>query len=1299
MNYFLELNSILQSFALIFIDKSLTLAHDKVNFIQNFYKKNSQMKKYLTTAFSFFFLVIFLVPTIILAQPGRVEGDFGIGWSNYTLIDKGAVKAVKIQASATNATNQFLFNNSGGNYNPKWCGSNAPDVTRILNSRLNGAAFYYTGGLWDQNLEFSMTDGNYYTFIVGSNATSNNDMSILETVYNPNTITTVIQTPEIPYNTDEVVVTATLSGTLNANEYAFIRYTTDNWATSTIVSMSFNSGTDYLGVIPVQVAGTEVDYYVLTSNDNAFSTDDADYFSLELDNNSGSNYSFSVSAPLSCDDASGVLTSEPIFPIHDGAITITFDATRGNGALMNYEGDVYAHTGLITSESEGNNDWQYVNSEWGVNDAEYLFTEVGDNLYEFTIDNIRDFYGVAAGEEIYKITMVIRAGEPIIPEEPDNFLVARNADGSDFHLEVYTEGTNVKIVGNLTKDPLVPVNTVIPVCVYAMDATTITLKIDDMQVDQISDLHLMYALNTGDYSAGIHEIVAIADDGTNFAYDTTWFYIRGDVVIEDLPAGMKNGINYINGTTVTLVLFDPSIDKDFAFVIGDFNNWTTSDDGYMKRTPDGTHYWTTITGLTPGTEYAYQFYIDGEKKLADPYCDKILDPWNDRWIPETTYPNLKIYPWDLTMGIVSVFQTEETDYTWVIDDFTPVAVNETQSNLIIYELLIRDFVESKDIKDVIDTLDYLQNLGVNAIELMPIQEFDGNDSWGYAPNFYYAPDKAYGTKDDYKLFIDECHQRGIAVIMDVVFNHMYGGSPFVQMYWDEENNQVASNSAWFNQEATHPYSIGYDFNHESTNTRELVKDVLSYWMTEYKIDGFRFDLSKGFTQFNSGGDVGVWSAYDQSRIDIIMDYYNHVKGIDSESYFILEHFADNGEEVVLANAGCMLWGVMTTQFAQTTMGYDNNHDFSWADYSERGFTYPNLIPFMESHDEERMMYETVTYGNGFANDTTVSLQRMEAIATMYMTIPGPKMLWQFGETGYDESIFLCSDGSYSDDCRTSSKPIHWEYMNDLRRQKVYWTYAGMAKLKTENQAFLSGDFGQDQGGLGKRMWVSDATMNISVTANFATTGFDMSPSFQHTGTWYNYFTGESIDVSDAGGYTLYYNPGDYYVFTDVQLDKPYANLQFNVKNTSGVNIQNADVTIQGYSSLTTDVSGNADFLYGTNTTVNYTVSATGYTSKTGTVSMGVTDDVEYVILESTIDVAEIEHSDIIVYPNPTDNYLTIQTNELFKVSIYDIIGKQVKSVKMTANHQSIDLSRLLPGIYTLVFENNSKTEVKKVVVK
>jgi len=231
------------------------------------------------------------------------------------------------------------------------------------------------------------------------------------------------------------------------------------------------------------------------------------------------------------------------------------------------------------------------------------------------------------------------------------------------------------------------------------------------------------------------------------------------------------------------------------------------------------------------------------------------------------------------------------------------------------------------------------------------------------------------------------------------------------------------------------------------------------------------------------------------------------------------------------------------------------------------------------------------------------------------------------------------------------------------------------------------------------MWVSDATMNISVTANFATTGFDMSPSFQHTGTWYNYFTGESIDVSDAGGYTLYYNPGDYYVFTDVQLDKPYANLQFNVKNTSGVNIQNADVTIQGYSSLTTDVSGNADFLYGTNTTVNYTVSATGYTSKTGTVSMGVTDDVEYVILESTIDVAEIEHSDIIVYPNPTDNYLTIQTNELFKVSIYDIIGKQVKSVKMTANHQSIDLSRLLPGIYTLVFENNSKTEVKKVVVK
>jgi len=1034
-------------------------------------------------------------------------------------------------ADISGGTYDFAFS-SGPSTNywaNKWV-----DVTTVNIDAIQTYTYNNSGS--GNNNSITVSNDKWYTMNFENTGYSDTRAIFMETSSEPAEINSVSQEPMMPASADNVEITVELNHAKTTEEYFYIRYTTDNWTSSDLLNINL-SGTTGTATISSLPDATDVEYYVFSTIFNN-PLQDFDLITINYDKNNGDFYTYTVGEELSCEGQIGVLITDPAFPLQEGNVTITFDATLGNGGLAGYEGDVYAHTGVITSESVGNNDWRFVVTEWGENTPETKFTNIGIDLYELSISNIREYYGVPTGEEIYKIAMVIRSDEPIIPEEPEEFYVARDADGSDMYLDVYDAGLHVKLLSPNKKDPLVPLNSLIPVCVTAMDANTITIFVDDVQVHQENALETMYALNTGDYLPGMHEIVADAYDGSSHAYDTTYFFIRGDVVIADLPTGMNKGINYIDNNTVTLVLHDPAALKDFAFVIGDFNNWTASDEGYMKRTPDGQYFWTTITGLTSGTEYAYQYYIDGELKLADPYCDKILDPWNDRYIPNSTYPALKDYPWDQTIGTVSVLQIGQTDFNWQITNFTPVAVNETQSNLIIYELLIRDFVESSDIKDVINTLDYLQNLGINAIELMPISEFDGNDSWGYAPNFYFAPDKAYGRKNDYKEFIDECHQRGIAVILDVVYNHMYGGSPFVQMYWDDVNEMPAVNNPWFNQESKHPYSIGFDLNHESLYTKNLVKDNLTYWMTEYKIDGFRFDMSKGFTQTYTGDDVAAWSVYDQSRIDIITDYYNHVKSVNPNAYVILEHFANNDEEIVLANSGCLLWGVHNEQFNQNTMGWDSNHDFSWATYSERGFTYPNLIPYMESHDEERLMFRNIEFGNGFAGDTTVSLKRTEAIVPFYMAIPGPKMIWQFGELGYDESIELCDDGTYSDDCRTYAKPIHWEYLTEERRQKLLWVYQAMNKLKTDNEAFRNGTFSQDQSGLGKRMWISHSSLNVSITGNFTISDIDLAPNFQHTGLWYNYFTGEQIDVTDASGHTLHYEPGDFYVLTDVLITPP-----------------------------------------------------------------------------------------------------------------------------------------------------------------
>ena len=991
------------------------------------------------------------------------------------------------------------------------------------------------------NNSITLANNKWYTMNFENTGYTDTRAIFMETSSEPASITSVSRTPQMPTATDNVDITVELNHTKASDENFYLRYTTDSWASSNLLEASF-TGTIGTATIPIMPQDTNVEYYVFSTTISN-PTQDFDLVTINYDKNGGGFYTYTVGEELTCDGEVGVLTTNPAFPLQEGSVTITFNAALGNGVLAGYAGDVYAHTGLITSESEGNNDWQHVVSDWGVNDAAFKFTNIGTDLYELTIPNIKTFYGVPDGEQILKIAMVIRSDEPITPSEPDDYFVARNADGSDMYLFVYDDGLEVKLLSPNKKDPLVPLNTLIPVCAVSMNANSISIKVDDFQVHQENANETMYGLYTGDYSAGMHEVVAEAFDGTNYARDTTWFFVRGAVVTEELPAGMKNGVNYIDDNTVTIVLHDPPAAKEYAFVIGDFNSWTASNDGYMKRTADGQHFWTTITGLTPGTEYAYQFYIDGELTIADPYCHKVLDPWNDRYIPSTAYPNLKDYPWDQTIGIVSTFETGQSDYNWQIDNFTPSAVGSTQGDLVIYELLVRDFTTQKTIKAAKAKLTYLKNLGVNAIELMPVSEFEGNDSWGYNPDFYFAFDKAYGTEQDYKDFIDACHEKGIAVIMDMVLNHSFGQSPFVQMYYDKNTNLTTANNPWYNVIATHPYSPGYDFNHESTFTKQLVKDILNHWMTEFKIDGFRFDLSKGFTQNNTFGDVGAWGQYDASRIAIWKDYYDYIKSVNSNAYVILEHLSENAEEKELSNYGMMPWGNMQEKFKQATMGFETGSDFSWAYFQNRGFSYPNLVAYMESHDEERLVYENLEYGNSSGGydikNPTTALERVAQIAPFYLSIPGPKMIWQFGELGYDYSINYCSNGTINEDCRTSAKPVHWEYFNDVNRKQVYDTYAAMNYLKTNYEAFRTGTFSYNGLGTnGKREWISSGSLNVAISGNFGVTGFSMTPSFQHTGTWYDYLTGESVNVTDAGGHSVYYEPGDFHVYIDQNITPP-----------------------------------------------------------------------------------------------------------------------------------------------------------------
>jgi glycosidase len=822
------------------------------------------------------------------------------------------------------------------------------------------------------------------------------------------------------------------------------------------------------------------------------------------------------------------VTAEPALPTASGSVVITFDASKGNKGLMGYTGDVYVHIGVITNLSTSSSDWKYVKTNWGVNSAATKLTRIATDLYQLSISpSIREYYGVPQNETIQKMAFVFRSS--------DATKTGKTETGADIFYDVYTEGLNVKISSPTSASPFQALNANVSVSVTSSGANSIELYHDGVLVNTVQTSTLNTTINAAAH--GKHWLKAVASNGTNKVADSVYYFVRKEVITEALPANLVPGINYVDNSKVTLVLYDPAALKQFAFVVGDFTNWQIDEKGSMKRSPDGKYYWITLENLDANTEYLYQYLVDGTLFLADPYCQKVSDPWNDKYISATSYPGLIKYPEGKANGIVSCFKISETPYTWTSTNYVAPA----KDKLVVYELLIRDFVSSRDIKSVMDTLNYLQKLGVNAIELMPINEFEGNDSWGYNPSFFFAPDKAYGTKNDFKKFIDECHKRGMAVILDMVLNHSFGSSPMVQMYFDATAGKPSATNPWFNVDATHPYNVGYDFNHESSYTREFSKRVMKFWVDEYKIDGYRFDLSKGFTQKNNPNDVGAWGAYDATRIAIWKEYFDYMKAQKSDIYVILEHFADNSEEKELSAYGMMLWGNSNYNYSQAVQGWTSGSlsDFSWISYKNRSWTNPYVVGYMESHDEERLTYNALTGGNTLNSahnprNLDIAMKRMEMAGALFLTIPGPKMIWQFGELGYDYSIN--SSGG-----RTAAKPVKWDYLSVPSRRNVYDVWSALLKLRNSHNVFSTTDFALSVSSDMKQIVLNDNSasnpMNVYIVANTGVLANSLTAQFRHTGKWYNYFKGTSLDVTETNmSINLY--PGEYIVYTDIQLTKP-----------------------------------------------------------------------------------------------------------------------------------------------------------------
>ena len=782
------------------------------------------------------------------------------------------------------------------------------------------------------------------------------------------------------------------------------------------------------------------------------------------------------------------------------------------------------------------------NGTWAASNAANKLTYVSSSgstgTYTFTMNTVKSFFGNRANP-LKSIGFLVKTVNGSVQSEDGSLNVGRfqfnltNPPAGS--INVVNSGTVINITGtaSLAANYVVKSN---GNPVYTSSAPSTTLN---------------YAY-TVTQDATIDVVATNPADGT-VVTKTFTVSLSLPVTSAPIPAYMRQGINYdpADPTKVGLALYAPG--KAYVHVIGSFNNWAVNGNYLMKRDTSNTNlYWIEITGLTPQQIYTFQYRTADGIKVADPYSPLVLSPYDDPYINQNAvvYPNLPAYPTGQSFE-VSVIQTAKPAYPWVVTNFAKPA----KENLIVYELLVRDFTTQQTWQSLIDKISYLKSLKINAVELMPVMEFDGNNSWGYNTAFHYALDKAYGTPEKFKEFIDLCHQNGIAVILDIALNHATGRNPLERMWMIDPDGDgfgdPAADNPFFNQVAKHSYSVFNDFNHSKAETKYYVNRVLEQWIKEYKVDGFRWDLTKGFTQACTAGDDTCTNAFQIDRVNILRGYADYQWSWDPTSYVIFEHLGTDSEEAAWANykiaegKGVMMWDKETNPYNQNTMGFAANSNFNRVKYSAHGFTERRAMSYGESHDEERIMYKNINFGAPGANTLAEALQRQKSYGAVFLTVPGPKMIWQFAELGFDKSIFMCTNGTVNTDtdatpgdCKLDPKPSAFglNYDTDAARKSVYDTWAKILEIRLSSQVFNTKTFNVESGNLMPRIFIwNDASTeplkNVVILANFTTSSQSIVPDFPYTGNWVNLMDNSAVPVAsttapitiEAGGFRIFGN--------------------------------------------------------------------------------------------------------------------------------------------------------------------------------